>query len=217
MSTTREDSSWTATEPGIVAGDRTNGTGRFAGLDNKKFYDASRNFNQEAAKRVYLDFLQQSGYPVNDTITKKLFVSDFGLGRFAEAGLGVILWWGDEQHNFSGLDAFLLPGQTIPEHWHVKVRDIPEKMEAWLVRHGEIYTYAEGDHTPNMEAKLAAADAANVTVKSERILGVGEIAGISRPLEKHWMQAGPQGAIFTEFSTFHTGEAVRFTDAKVRF
>jgi hypothetical protein len=31
------------------------------------------------------------------------------------------------------------------------------------------------------------------------------------------MQAGPQGAIFTEFSTFHTGEAVRFTDPKIKF
>ncbi len=201
----------------LVAGCASSGTGRFSGLDNKQFYDSSGKFNPEAAKRVYLDFLKQSGYPVNDSITSKLFVSDFGLGRFTEAGLGAIIWWGDEKHNFTGLDAFLLPGQIIPEHWHVKVRDIPEKMEAWLVRHGEVYTYAEGASTPNMKAKLAAADAANITVKCERILGVGEIAGISRPLEKHWLQAGPQGAVFTEFSTFHTGEAVRFTDAKVKF
>ena len=185
--------------------------------DNQQFYDANGSFNQEAAKRAYLDFLQQAGYPVNDTIAGKLFVSDFGLGRFTEAGLGGILWWGDEPHNFSGLDAFLLPGQIIPEHWHVQVRDIPAKMESWLVRHGEIYAYAEGAPTPTMKAKLAGADAANVTVKCERVLGVGDIAGISRPLEKHWMQAGPQGAIFTEFSTFHTGEAVKFTDAKIKF
>jgi hypothetical protein len=90
-------------------------------------------------------------------------------------------------------------------------------MESWLVRSGEIYTYAEGDPTPNMKAKLTNADAAHITVKTERILRVGEIAAVSRPLEKHWMQAGPQGAIFTEFSTFHTGEAVKFTDAQVKF
>ena len=117
----------------------------------------------------------------------------------------------------SGLDAYLLPGQIIPEHWHVKVGTIPEKMEVWLVRSGEVYTYAEGAPTPNMKAKLTAADAANITVKNEHILGVGEVAGISHPLEKHWMQAGPQGAIFTEFSTFHTGEAVKFTDPKIKF
>lgn len=183
----------------------------------QQFYDASGTFDQEAARRAYLDFLQQSGYPVNDTIRKKLWVSDFGLGRFAETGLGGIIWWGDEKHNFTGLDAFLLPGQIIPEHWHVEVRSIPAKMEAWLVRFGEIYAYAEGAPTPHMKAKPAAADAASLTVKSERILGVGDIAGIARPLEKHWMQAGPQGAIFTEFSTFHAGEAVRFTDAKIKF
>jgi len=201
----------------LVAGCASSGTGRFARLDNKRFYDAGGKFNPEAAKGVYLDFLRQRGYPVNDIIAQKLFVTDFGLGRFTDVGMGVIVWHGDEKYNYSGLDAYLLPGQIIPEHWHVKVRDIPEKMEVWLVRNGEIYTYAEGAPTPNMRAKLQDADAANITVKSERILRVGEIAGISRPLEKHWMQAGPLGAIFTEFSTFHTGEAVRFTDAKVKF
>ncbi len=193
------------------------GSGRFASLDGKRFYDVSGKFDQEAAKGVYLDYLRSAGYPVNDAIAGKLFVSDFGLGRFTEAGLGVIVWWGDEKHNFSGLDAFLLPGQIIPEHWHVKVGEVPEKMEAWLVRHGEIYANAEGEPTADPKAKLAAADAANVTVKHERILRPGEIAGISRPLEKHWMQAGPGGAIFTEFSTFHTGEAVKFTDGKIKF
>jgi D-lyxose ketol-isomerase len=201
----------------LAAGCASSRAGKSARLDNQQVYDASGQFNPEAAKRVYLDFLKQSGYPVNDTIAKKLFVTDFGLGRFTEAGLGVIVWWGDEKYNYSGLDAFLLPGQIIPEHWHVKLKDVPEKMEAWLVRYGEVYAYAEGVPTPNMKARLAPADAAHATVKSERILRVGDIAGISRPLEKHWMQAGPQGAVFTEFSTFHTGEAVKFTDPKVKF
>ncbi len=201
----------------VLAAGCAAGTGRFAKLDSKKFYDSAGKFDEEAAKRIYLDFLAETGYPVNDAVAKKLWVSDFGLGRFADAGVGVIVWWGDEKHNFSSLDAFLLPGQIIPEHWHVKVREIPEKMEAWLVRHGEIYAYAEGEPTAAMKAKLAEADAPHITVKRERVLRVGEIAGIDRPLEKHWMQAGPQGAIFSEFSTFHTGEAVKFTDEKIKF
>jgi len=201
----------------LVAGCASSGHGRFAKLNHQQFYDASGKFDQDAAKRAYLDFLKQAGYPVNDTIAKKLFVSDFGLGRFTEAGLGAIVWWGDEKNNYSGLDAFLLPGQIIPEHWHVKLGNIPEKMEAWLARYGEMYAYAEGAPTPTIQAKIAAGDAPYLTVKSERILRVGDIAGISRPLEKHWMQAGPQGAIFTEFSTFHSGEAVKFTDPKIKF
>lgn len=201
----------------LVAGCASNGTGRFARMDNKQFYDASGKFDAEAAKRVYLNFLKQHGYPVNDAIAKRVFVTDFALGRFTETGLGAIVWYGDEKNNFSGLDAFLLPGQIIPEHWHVKVGDIPPKMESWLVRCGEIYTYAEGAPTPNMKAIIASGDAPFITVKKECVLGVGEIAAVSRPLEKHWMQAGPQGAIFTEFSTFHTGEAVRFTDPKIKF
>lgn len=217
MKTTHAKSLLSALALVLVAGCASSGTSRFARMDNKQFYDAGGKFDAEAAKRVYLDFLKQHGYPVNDTIAKKLFVTDFGLGRFTDVGLGAIVWHGDEKYNYSGLDAYLLPGQIIPEHWHVKVGNVPEKMEVWLVRSGEIYTYAEGAPTSNMRAKLTDADAAHITVKSERILLVGEIAGISRPLEKHWMQAGPQGAIFTEFSTFHTGEAVKFTDAKVKF
>ena len=108
----------------LVAGCASSGTGRFAMLDNKQFYDAAGKFDADAAKRVYLDFLKQHGYPVNDAIAKRLFVSDFGLGRFTEAGLGAIVWHGDEKYNYSGLDAYLLPGQIIPEHWHVKLGDI---------------------------------------------------------------------------------------------
>ncbi len=190
---------------------------RFAGLDGKKFYDAAGKFDAEAAKKVYLDFMAQAGYPVTDDIAKKLFVTDFALGRFTEAGRACIVWWGDQKYNFSSLDAFLLPGQIIPEHWHVKQGDIPEKMEAWLCRYGEIYGYAEGDPTPDMKAKLAAADAANITMKHETVLKVGDIAGIKHPLEKHWMAAGPTGLIFSEFSTYHTGEAVKFTDGEIKF
>jgi D-lyxose ketol-isomerase len=201
----------------LVAGCASSGAGRFAKMNNQQFYDAAGKFDQAAAKRAYLDFLKHAGYPVNDTIANKLFVSDFGLGRFTEAGLGVIVWWGDETNNYSGLDAFLLPGQIIPEHWHVKLGNIPAKMEAWLARYGEMYAYAEGAPAPNPQAKIAPGDAPYLTVKSERILRPGDIAGISHPLEKHWMQAGPQGAIFTEFSTFHTGAAVKFTDPKIKF
>lgn len=183
---------------------------------NAEFYDATGAFDQEAAKGAYLDLLRQAGYPVNDAIAGKLWISDLGLGNFAETGFGAIVWWGDEAHNFSGLDAFLLPGQTIPEHWHVAIRDLPAKMEAWLVRYGEVYAYGEGEPTPAMKASLSPAAAAQVTARRERILAVGDIAGLSRPLERHWMQAGPQGAIITEFCTFHAGEAVRFTDAKIQ-
>lgn len=186
-------------------------------LDNRKFYDAAGNFKADAASRAYLSFLRQNGYPVNAAIKSKLWVTDFGLGRFTAVGLGVIVWHGDEKYNYSGLDAFLLPRQIIPEHWHVKLAKIPAKMEAWLVRSGEIYAYAEGAPTPKIKAKPTETDAANLTVRRERILRVGDIAGISRPLEKHWMQAGPRGAIFTEFSTFHSGAAVKFTDPKVKF
>jgi len=201
----------------LAAGCSGSGKSRFADLDNARFYDASGKFDEAAAKAVYIDFLKESGYPINDAIIGKIWVSDFNLGRFTKAGLGGIIWWGDEKNNFSSLDAFLLPGQIIPEHWHEAVDTIPAKMEAWLVRHGEIYGYAEGEATPKIVAVLDPAEAASVTVRKENIMKVGDVAGITHPLEKHWMQAGPDGAVFSEFSTYHAGKAVKFTDSKIKF
>ena len=56
-----------------------------------------------------------------------------------------------------------------------------------------------------------------MTVLKEKPLKPGEVTGISRPMEKHWQQAGPEGCILTETSTFHTGAAVRFTNPKIKF
>ncbi|MFV2067900.1 MAG: hypothetical protein ACC645_13080, partial [Pirellulales bacterium] len=55
----------------------------------------------------------------------------------------------------------------------------------------------------------------HVTVRNETVLDVGHVTGLARPLEKHWQQAGPQGAIVTEVSTYHAGEAVKYTNPEI--
>jgi hypothetical protein len=54
-------------------------------------------------------------------------------------------------------------------------------------------------------------------VRHEKALKLGDVAGLTRPEQKHWQQAGSEGAIVTETSTFHSGAAVRFTDARIKF
>jgi D-lyxose ketol-isomerase len=185
--------------------------------ENRAYYDAQGRFNAEAAKQAYIAFLQDKGYPVSDALRKNLFVSDFGLGRFTEAGLGCVLWHNDGQSRYGALDAFLLPGQTIPEHWHVQTPSGAPKMESWHVRWGCTYAYGEGAPTPNPKAALYAREAPFLTVRRETILRVGDVAGIGKPLEKHWMQAGPEGVIFTEYYTYHDGAGVKFTNPGVKF
>jgi len=53
------------------------------------------------------------------------------------------------------------------------------------------------------------------TVWNEHILGPGDQYTIW-PDTKHWFQAGPEGAIVTEFSTRSTDEHDVFTDPDIR-
>ena len=190
-----------------------------AALDNADFYAAQGKFKPEAAKEAYFRFLEAAQYPIPERLRKEIWVSDFGLGHFTEAGLAGMFWVNNQKDNYTSLDFYLLPGQMIPEHWHVPLpaEKVPVKMESWHVRWGSTYTYGEGEPTEKLGVKIPECEKKFITVRHEKVLKLGEMTGITRPEEKHWQQAGPEGAIVTETSTFHSGAAVRFTDPNVKF
>jgi D-lyxose ketol-isomerase len=188
-------------------------------LKNSDFYDAQGKFNEKAAKEAYLRLIEKSGLPMSDNLRKNLAVSDFSLGRFAEVGLGFMLWVDEKEADYASIEIVLLPNQMIPEHWHVAIdgENVKPKRESWIVRWGSTFTYAEGEPTAKLSVKIHDSEAKYVTVKHETALKVGEVTGIKKAEEKHWQQAGPQGAIITEVSTYHTGAAVRFTNPNIKF
>lgn len=189
------------------------------GWKNEMFYDAAGKFQEIAAKRAYLALCAQLGCPVNETIRENLAVSDFSLGRFADVGLGYLIWVNEQEANYASIEIVLLPGQMIPEHWHVALDDekITPKMESWIVRYGSTYTYGEGEPTEEISVKIPECQKEFTTVMRETFLRPGEVAGISKPLEKHWQLAGPRGCVLTEVSTYHSGAAVRFNDPNIKF
>jgi D-lyxose ketol-isomerase len=186
---------------------------------NSDFYDAQGKFNVEAAKEAYFTLMKAAGYPISENLRKNIFVTDYGLGQFTVLGLAAMFWVNDKKWNYTSTEVFLLPNQMIPEHWHVPLPDqkVPVKMESWHVRWGSTYTYGGGEPTAKLAVKIPESEAEFVTVRKEKMLKVGEVTGITKPEEKHWQQAGPQGAIITETSTFHSGAAVRFTNPKIKF
>ncbi len=190
-----------------------------AALNNADFYDAQGKFKPEAAKAAYFRFLETAPYPIPERLRKEIWVSDFGLGRFTEVGLGGMFWVNNQKDNYTSLDFFLLPGQMIPEHWHVPLpaENVAVKMESWHVRWGSTYTYGEGEPAAKLGVKIPECEEKYVTVRHEKALKLGDVAGLTRPEQKHWQQAGSEGAIVTETSTFHSGAAVRFTDARIKF
>ncbi len=130
-----------------------------------------------------------------------------------------MFWVNNQKDNYASLEIFLLPGQMIPEHWHVPLpaENVPVKMESWHVRWGSTCTYGEGQPTAKLAVKIPECEEKYVTVRREKVLKLGEVTGLTRPEQKHWQQAGPEGAIVTETSTFHSGAAVRFTDPRIKF
>jgi len=122
-----------------------------------------------------------------------IFAKDWGLGQFTEIGLGGIFWINDKKYNYTSLEMYLLPNQMIPEHWHVgdPAAGIGVKMESWHVRWGKTYTYGEGKPTAKLSVKVPKSQAKYVTALKETPLEVGQVTGLTKPLEKHWQQAGP--------------------------
>jgi len=186
-------------------------------FSNADFYDSDGTFNVDAAKDAYLVMLKAAGYPMPKDLRENMFAKDWGLGQFTEIGLGGIFWINDKKYNYTSLEMYLLPNQMIPEHWHVgdPAAGIGVKMESWHVRWGKTYTYGEGKPTAKRSVKVPKSQAKHVTALNETPLEVGQVTGLTKPLEKHWQQAGPQGCILTEPSNYHSDELMRYTNPKL--
>ena len=185
-------------------------------MTNDDFY-VDGAFDGEKANEAYFDMMEGFGYPVVDKLREEMWAIDFGLGDFVHVGMAGIFWCNDEQHKYFGHEIFLLPGQMIVEHAHVETDQCPPKMEAWHVRHGMIYTLGEGDETTPLPVKLPDSQADFITVGHCIEVRPGEVQSLNRPCAKHFMVAGPDGAIVTEYATFHDNDALRFTNPGVEF
>jgi len=191
---------------------------RLRTFTNKDFYDAGGKFQADKGKEAYLELMKCFGYPIPEPLRKGMWAVDFGLGDFVGCGLGGILWWNSKKYGYYGHEIFLLPGQMIAEHAHMKSADAPAKMEAWHVRHGMIYTFGEGEATRPLPVKVPESQAGKfVTVWNCQPLMPGEVRELNRLEARHFMLAGPEGAIVTEYATYHDGNAIRFTNPGVKF
>ncbi len=184
---------------------------------NADFYDKSGKLLTEKARDAYFTMMKRFNYPIPPSLKKGMWATDFGLGDFIHAGMGGIMWWNNEKYSYFGHEIFLLPGQMIVEHGHNKTEKVGAKMEAWHVRHGMIYTFGEGPETSPLPVKPAESQIKYITVKNCAPLMPGEVRELNRPEAKHFMLAGPEGAIVTEYATYHAGDALRFTNPGVKF
>jgi D-lyxose ketol-isomerase len=164
----------------------------------------------QEAQAYAADALAQAGIVLTETERARLEVADFGLSRLAETGLQLLVYINTDR--CCAKELVLRPGQTCPEHRHPPFEDYPGKEETFRCRRGIVYLYVEGEPTPD---PACTPPTGVYTVGHELRLEPGEQHTIP-PGTLHWFQAGPEGAIVSEFSTQSRDELDEFTDPAVR-
>jgi len=181
---------------------------------SEEFYDADGNFLEDKAREAYYDMFRRFNYPISDRLKEEMWILDFGLGDFARVGMAGIFWLNRQDYNYFGHEIYLLPGQMIPEHNHLATDKGDPKMESWQPRHGMIYTFGEGDETPEYLDKIPPSQRDLVKSRCCNPLQIDEIGDLNRLTAGHFMVAGPEGALVTEYGTFHDMDGLRFSNPK---
>jgi len=137
--------------------------------------------------------LEAAGIAITDEERAAIEVADFGLSRLRDIGLQLLVYANTDR--YCAKELVLYPGQTCPEHLHPPFGGGPGKEETFRCRRGTVHLHVEG--------------------RPELVLRPGEQSTIP-PGTLHWFQAGPDGAVVSEFSSTSRDELDVFTDPAVR-
>jgi D-lyxose ketol-isomerase len=173
--------------------------------------DAARDeFRRRAA-----DMLDRAGIVLTPHERLRIEIADLGLGEFESSGLALVVYVNTER--VCAKELVLLPRQTCPQHRHPPANGDPGKEETFRCRAGEVYLYVPGEPCPPDRRRGAPPPhrAASYTVWHEIVLHPGDQFTIP-PDTWHWFQAGPDGAVVSEFSTHSTDERDVFLDPQIR-
>ena len=156
-----------------------------------------------------VEMLKAAGIVITPEEKDRFEVADFGLNDLEATGLEVLTYVNTER--CCAKEIVMFPRQTCPEHWHPTMDGIPGKEETFRCRWGAVYLYVPGTPEPNPACRPPHGSEPHYTVHHEICLKPGDQYTLS-PDTRHWFQAGPEGAIVSEFSTRSTDEADRFSD-----
>jgi D-lyxose ketol-isomerase len=167
----------------------------------------------KATVKKSVQMMKQAGIVLTPEERGRLEVADFGLGELEKTGLEILTYVNTER--VCAKEIIMFPRQTCPEHRHPTVEGRPGKEETFRCRWGTVYLYVPGAPTARPKARPPAGSEAYYTVRHEICLKPGDQYTMM-PDTLHWFQAGPQGAIVSEFSTRSTDEADFFTDVRIK-
>ena len=168
---------------------------------------------EQAARARAVEYLRRVYIAITPEEAERIEVADLGLGELEVTGVQILVYVNTER--VCAKELILFPRQTNPEHWHPPVGDDPGKEETFRCRWGTLYLYVEGEPTPEAKAMPPRGREQTYTAWHEIVLQPGDQYTLP-PNSRHWFQAGPEGAVVSEFSTRSRDELDLFTDPALR-
>lgn len=162
---------------------------------------------QERAARMF----DAAGIYLSPEERGRIEVADFGLGQPEAEGAQIFTFV--QTDRYAAKVIALLPGQTLPEHWHPPVGSDPGKQETVRAAWGRCYVCADGPDTLS-QARVVPAKGPVYTARCEQVFDAGTTRTFE-PGEKHWFQAGPEGAVLYSFSSVVRDALDGFTDPAI--
>jgi D-lyxose ketol-isomerase len=156
--------------------------------------------------------LRAAGIVVSQDEEERLEIADFGLGEFPTEGLALLTYVNTDR--YCAKELVLLPGQTCPQHRHPAVGGQPGKEETFRCRSGSVRLFVAGESTSAADIRLPEGSEQWYSVWDEVLLLPGRQHTIP-PDTWHWFQAGPDGAVVSEFSSPSRDELDVFLDPRI--
>ncbi len=193
-------------------------------MKNADFYKAGK-FDSAKAKQAYFDLMTKFNVPIYAALKKDdgfFWATDFGKGDFLSYGMAGVFWCNEKAEGYFGHEIYLLPNQAIPEHKHLATKDkdgkdLRCKIESWQVRYGYVYGFSEVgepnlDKYPEAKAMISKVQIPHLkSVHVEKWEADGSVRKLPGPETWHFMMGGKDGAIVSEYATFHDGAGLRFS------
>ena len=171
----------------------------------------SKDLYSKTCERAFV-YLEKAGIVVTEEEKSNMEVAEYGLGELEKIGLELIVYVNTDR--CCAKELILFPGQTCPEHRHPPIENEPGKEETFRCRWGNVYLYVFGDPVEHPKASAPKGREQFFTVWKEIELNPGQQYTI-KPDTLHWFQAGPQGAVVSEFSTKSRDECDIYTDPDI--
>jgi D-lyxose ketol-isomerase len=169
--------------------------------------EATRHARSRAAA-----LLATAGIVLTPEERERIEIADFGLGELERTGLQLFTYVNNAR--YCAKELVLFPHQTCPEHRHPPIGGDPGKMETFRCRQGLVWLYVAGPPGAPIGAEVPEGSGEHYTVFHEIELGPGGQYTIP-PDTLHWFQAGPEGAIVSEFSSTSRDDSDVFTDPRI--